>query len=38
MADGTYVDGGETENLSAGSQFPVWLRSDIPKRMNYGQL
>jgi hypothetical protein len=24
MADGTYVDGGETENLSAGGQFPIW--------------
>ena len=24
MADGTYVDGGETENLSAGDQSPIW--------------
>ena len=38
MADGTYVDGGETENLSAGDQLPVdpgWTYLDGRTMVSY---
>jgi hypothetical protein len=38
MADGTHVDGGETENLSADHQPQPYFKSDIPRRTNYRQL